>query len=376
MINNFKIIGIYKKYKGDKEKVCIICPEHGEFWQLPGSHLKGHGCVECRTDGNTKYTKEQCLEAALKCQSRVEFYKKYQPLSLAAQYRGWYEECCAHMGRRGNKQRLIYAYEFDAHHAAYIGLTFSMDVSQLKDVFLENSQWIHREGNIIFSHAGVSKVWMEINDLKHVDQINELPPSEVFGFTPCHFSDFTGTSETQPPTWIRPQSLIFSGIDNYIQIVKDNIINVIRNSSNVELEKFSILIKNNIGAFEMDRSSFYNQIMSRYGVVACYLENNYKINKNLYIETGEIFKKKNRELSQVKDCSTINYQELRINKPEPTTYTIDDICRLMSRSRFLVRPPYQREEVINRKKSPYPKTHNPKKHSLLFLISNHQRNHI
>lgn len=133
-------------------------------------------------------------------------------------------------------------------------------------------------------------------------------------------------------------------------ILEDNNINLPEKDS-IELEKFSILIKNNIGAFEMDRSSFYNQIMSRYGVVAYYLENNYKINKNLYIETGEIFKKKNRELSQVKDCSTINYQELRINKPEPTTYTIDDICRLMSRSRFLVRPPYQREEVINRKKS-------------------------
>ena len=133
-------------------------------------------------------------------------------------------------------------------------------------------------------------------------------------------------------------------------ILEDNNINLPEKDS-IELEKFSILIKNNIGAFEMDRSSFYNQIMSRDGVVACYLENNYKINKNLYIETGEIFKKKNRELSQVKDCSTINYQELRINKPEPTTYTIDDICRLMSRSRFLVRPPYHREEVINRKKS-------------------------
>ena len=27
--------------KGNAEKVCIICPEHGEFWQGAGSHLKG-----------------------------------------------------------------------------------------------------------------------------------------------------------------------------------------------------------------------------------------------------------------------------------------------------------------------------------------------
>ena len=28
-------------------KVCIICPEHGEFWQLPNNHLKGCGCPKC-----------------------------------------------------------------------------------------------------------------------------------------------------------------------------------------------------------------------------------------------------------------------------------------------------------------------------------------
>lgn len=86
--------------------------------------------------------------------------------------------------------------------------------------------------------------------------------------------------------------------------------------------------------------------------MACYIEKVYGINKNLYIETNEQFKHKNYELNQVKHGGTTNYQELRINKPEPTTYTIDDICRLMARSRFLVRPPYQREEVINRKNHP------------------------
>lgn len=34
-------------YDKTKAKVCIICPEHGEFWQLPTNHLKGHGCPKC-----------------------------------------------------------------------------------------------------------------------------------------------------------------------------------------------------------------------------------------------------------------------------------------------------------------------------------------
>lgn len=34
-------------YERSNEKVCIICPEHGEFWQTPNSHLKGCGCPKC-----------------------------------------------------------------------------------------------------------------------------------------------------------------------------------------------------------------------------------------------------------------------------------------------------------------------------------------
>ena len=35
------------EYKGIYEKICYICPEHGEIWQLPNNHLQGHGCYKC-----------------------------------------------------------------------------------------------------------------------------------------------------------------------------------------------------------------------------------------------------------------------------------------------------------------------------------------
>jgi hypothetical protein len=35
------------EYVNTKTKVCIICPEHGEFWQTPASHLRGYGCPKC-----------------------------------------------------------------------------------------------------------------------------------------------------------------------------------------------------------------------------------------------------------------------------------------------------------------------------------------
>ena len=60
---------IYTKviYKNRKEKVCIICPEHGEFWQSPSQHLKGHGCHKCAkkiTAEKQKITKDIFIKFA------------------------------------------------------------------------------------------------------------------------------------------------------------------------------------------------------------------------------------------------------------------------------------------------------------------------
>ena len=35
------------EYVNGRTKICIICPEHGEFWQIPNSHLMGKGCKMC-----------------------------------------------------------------------------------------------------------------------------------------------------------------------------------------------------------------------------------------------------------------------------------------------------------------------------------------
>lgn len=35
-------------YKSTHSKICIICSEHGEFWQTPANHLRGSGCPKCK----------------------------------------------------------------------------------------------------------------------------------------------------------------------------------------------------------------------------------------------------------------------------------------------------------------------------------------
>lgn len=57
------------KYKKASEKVCIICPKHGEFWMTPNNHLRNHGCSKCSSEErskNRRFSKEQFIEKARK----------------------------------------------------------------------------------------------------------------------------------------------------------------------------------------------------------------------------------------------------------------------------------------------------------------------
>lgn len=67
------------EYKNNKTKVCIICPIHGEFWQLPCDHLSGNGCKECGVDKRAKEktkTLEQFITDARKIHGDKYDYSK------------------------------------------------------------------------------------------------------------------------------------------------------------------------------------------------------------------------------------------------------------------------------------------------------------
>ena len=75
-----------KKIHGDKynyfkteyinynTKICIICSEHGEFWQTPKAHLRGQGCPKCY--GNYKLTYDEFLKRAKKIHGNKYDYSK------------------------------------------------------------------------------------------------------------------------------------------------------------------------------------------------------------------------------------------------------------------------------------------------------------
>ena len=101
-------------------------------------------------------------------------------------------------------------------------VAFGMSSAEFLLRFTKLTDWVYIDDELktIFSHAGVSKVWMEkILKESDVHNINDYGLREEFGFTPCKMSDYYGISETQPLTWIRPQTLVDCAIPNYIQVV-------------------------------------------------------------------------------------------------------------------------------------------------------------
>lgn len=114
-----------------------------------------------------------------------------------------------------------------------------MSEPENKKRFLDNTQWIHIDEDLktVFSHAGISEVWMEetiIPYLKskvgkflavenpqstyYLSYINDIEPCEAFGFIPKGWDTY-GNSITQSCVWIRPTSLIKCPIEGYIQVV-------------------------------------------------------------------------------------------------------------------------------------------------------------
>lgn len=97
----------------------------------------------------------------------------------------------------------------------------AMSQSEFKERFLKLTQWVYidEELKTIFSHAGVSDVWMKNSEIDSVHDINSLEPSELFGFTPNYYGDCYGDSETQPPVWIRLQALCKCNVKGWDQVV-------------------------------------------------------------------------------------------------------------------------------------------------------------
>ena len=104
------------EYINSRTKVCIICPEHGEFWQRPDKHIFAkRGCPKC---GKTqKLTKKEFIEKAKLIHkdtydySNVEYKTNRQKIEIICKKHGSFIQTPhAHLSGQGCpicKQRIL-----------------------------------------------------------------------------------------------------------------------------------------------------------------------------------------------------------------------------------------------------------------------------
>ena len=111
----------YSKVKYEKwnEKVCIICPKHGEFWQTPCKHLQGQSCPKCKSshlelftikmlnENNIKYI-HQANKHDLKWlgNQRIDIFLPQYNIAIECQGEQHYKSIDIWNGEEGLKRRM------------------------------------------------------------------------------------------------------------------------------------------------------------------------------------------------------------------------------------------------------------------------------
>jgi uncharacterized protein with ParB-like and HNH nuclease domain len=119
--------------------------------------------------------------------------------------------------------------------------------------------------------------------------------------------------------------------------------------SNKFIKEFCEYIDSNIIDFTEVDYAFNKEVVTRHFSTSIFLEKYYSVNLELYITANNDDRERIKNIRKPCDTTTklSELETLRISKPEPSKNSIDDIIRTMTRRKFLVRPTYQRKEVIN-----------------------------
>ena len=135
---------IYNKtdleHRDEKGRVCITCPKHGDFWQIPNDHMRGIGCEKCKYEKVSKLkrgTIASFIEKAKKKYgdkydySKVEYIDAKTPVCIICPIHGEFwiapykflsgRECsrCKREERRVERNKKFLEMAMKVHHGKY-----------------------------------------------------------------------------------------------------------------------------------------------------------------------------------------------------------------------------------------------------------------
>lgn len=127
-------------YINNSSKVCIICPEHGEFWQIARNHLYGDDCPKCAVKDRSKKNRwdtQKFIEKA-----RIVHGDKYDYSMV--EYKGCYDKVIVRCPIHGYFEITPSAHINGRQGCPKCGRIRSNDAKKLTvDEFIEKAKKIH-----------------------------------------------------------------------------------------------------------------------------------------------------------------------------------------------------------------------------------------
>lgn len=138
------------EYKSNHKNVCIICPEHGEFWQSPKAHLHGQGCPKC-SNHYTMTTEEFITKSKEKFGNKFDYSKLVYKdcstnITLICPEHGEFT-CTPHSHLKGNGGCPICRYETVAKSRRLTQEEFIKRASEIHNNKYDYSKTIYKNGS-------------------------------------------------------------------------------------------------------------------------------------------------------------------------------------------------------------------------------------
>lgn len=225
------------------DKVCIVCPIHGEFWQKPSEHLSGHGCFICGNSLKGDYarlTAEEFVRKARKIHgekynySKAEYVNAQTKVCIACPVHGEFWQTpnshlkgqgCPKCGREKSElsQRSTLDYvlakfaathgeEYDYSLVEYKGDSKKVKIICNKHGVFEQTPSHHIQGNgcpRCASSKGEKKIraFLQEHEIAFIDQYKITTQITLWGKDECFWVDF----------FIPDKNLIieFNGVQHY-----------------------------------------------------------------------------------------------------------------------------------------------------------------
>ncbi len=192
-------------YKGNKKKVIIGCPVHGDFEQVAAHHMQGHGCTKCANEANAVNSRDTTPDFIFKAilakgeeydYSKVVYVDTTTKVEIVCKEHGSFWQSpnnhlqragCPKCGKSGYNRNLPGTFyilkDADITKVGITNVPTDKRLGQINTRSKRDFSVVHTQ----YFKSGVDALNLETSVLRYLRQLYKNPTNSFEGSTECFF---------------------------------------------------------------------------------------------------------------------------------------------------------------------------------------------